>query len=253
LPSRSRPGRWGRTGSLRTPPSSASPTPRHRLLPRRQAATLLFTDAFPSARSHQGEDCPSPFICGCPGLRAKGERRVHNRAAAHVAGDAGHGARLGKFLAGVAIVVAARAASFVFLPHFLSRVSCPGRRIAVVVWVGAVVMAPACARARSSARPRARAPTHLRTLSGRQGRAFGSACPFAPSPPTHSSRRRGLCHAVALQHARAQGKGRAFRSRRVFSSPTKCAPVNAVGCERFAPPRRRERCWGDSESSLSYT
>jgi hypothetical protein len=96
-----------------------------------------------------------------------------------------------------------RAASLALLPCFLSRVSCPGHRTAVAVSVTAVVVAPACVGARSSARPRARASTHVRMLCGRKGRAFGSACPFAPSLPARSPRRRGLCRAVALAHTRA--------------------------------------------------
>jgi hypothetical protein len=35
-------------------------------------APLLFTDAFTSAKSHQGKNRPSPLICGCPRLRAEG-------------------------------------------------------------------------------------------------------------------------------------------------------------------------------------
>jgi hypothetical protein len=45
-------------------------------------ASPHFTDAFTSARSHLGEDRPSPLICGCPGLQAEGERRVRRRACA---------------------------------------------------------------------------------------------------------------------------------------------------------------------------
>jgi hypothetical protein len=52
------------------------PLYRHRLPLRRRAAPSLFTNAFTSARSHQGEDRPSPLICGFPGLRAEGGHRA---------------------------------------------------------------------------------------------------------------------------------------------------------------------------------
>jgi hypothetical protein len=74
----------GDPGRLEAPRLDSTPA----LLPLHRAAYFhagehaspYFTDAFTSSRSHLGEDRPSPLICGCPGLRAEGERRVHRRA-----------------------------------------------------------------------------------------------------------------------------------------------------------------------------
>jgi hypothetical protein len=143
-----------------------------------------------------------------PRPSSRGGHRVHHRVASHAAGDE---PGWESFLTSVDAVVAARAAPLAFLPCFpcfLSRVSRPGRRVAVA----AIVVTPACTRARSRAHSRACAPTHARTLFGGQGRDFGSVFPSHRAPPTRLSRRCGLFHAIALAHARARGKGKAFRT-----------------------------------------
>jgi hypothetical protein len=72
---------WSHPWEEPAPPSSSAPTstastsPRRHLLPsRRRAAPPFFTDACTTARRHQGENELPLALCGCPGLRAEGER-----------------------------------------------------------------------------------------------------------------------------------------------------------------------------------
>jgi hypothetical protein len=85
------------------------------------------------------------------------------------------------FLAGAAAVIAARATPLAFLPCFLSCISRPGRRVAVVVSVAAVAVILACARTRSR--------THY---------LVGKVEPLAPFSPCTEPRRPARRAAVAF-------------------------------------------------------
>jgi hypothetical protein len=185
--------RRSRTRCRRAHPRLLHPLRHRRLLPRRQAAPLLFTDAFTSTRGHQGEDRPSHSFVDAPAFEPRGNAVSATTPPRTLLVMLAFELGWENFIAGAAAVVAARAASLAFLPCFLLCVSRSGRCVAVVVSITAVAVAPACARTRSSACPCARALTHAHTRCGREDRAFGSACPFALSPPTRSPRRRTLC------------------------------------------------------------
>jgi hypothetical protein len=93
---RSRPWEEPAPPSSSAPASTASTSPRSRLLPsHRRSASPFFTNACTTSRGHQGENELPPALCRRPGLLAEGERDARTVPPRCPAGDADHRARLG--------------------------------------------------------------------------------------------------------------------------------------------------------------